>query len=135
MNPLARQSLANGLILTFFDQSNRYYGNFHRVVVELQIRLPLTLDLFSDKDEPAAALAQARLLLGSELIETRKLERMGVVGEAVEQVRDHLIADFLGTAGPYLGRPDYPRQLLASRLKGRVPSPGLDGLRPGRKAP
>lgn len=122
MQPLRSERLANGLVLQFFDRSNRYYGNFHRVAVEVRIRLTLTPDHFAGTEDPVGAGIEARLLVGEELIEVRMLQHMGVAGEEVASVRDQLISRFLGTAGPYLERPDYPQRLLARRL--------ADGKRP-----
>jgi hypothetical protein len=119
MQSLRSERLANGLILQFFDRSNRYFGNFHRVAVEVRIRLVLTADHFAGADDPVGVGIEARLLLGEELIESRMLQHMGVAGEEVAAVRDQLISGFIGTAGPYLGRPDYPRRLLARRLAER----------------
>jgi len=114
--PLRCKHLENGLVLEFHDQSNRYYGDFHKVRVEIRTRLLLQVELFNAEADPLAALQRARKLFGAELVESRFLERMGVAGAEVEKVREAMIDSFLQTGLGYLQRPDYPRLLLQKRL-------------------
>lgn len=116
MTPLRREALENGLVLEFFDHSNRYFGDYHKVRVEVRSRLPLRIELFQDQADPAAALARAAALLGDAPLEVRQLERMGVPGAEVDRVRAALIDDFLRTGSVYLQRPDYPQRLLRQKL-------------------
>ncbi|AMV72074.1 hypothetical protein JCM30471_05740 [Desulfuromonas carbonis] len=122
---LRREQLENGLVLEFFDHSNRYFGDYHKVRVEVHSRLPLRIDLFQDEADPAAALAQTAALLGDAPLEVRQLERMGVPGAEVERVRTALIDDFLRTGSIYLARPDYPQRLLRQKLAVARPRPFL----------
>jgi hypothetical protein len=115
--------LENGLVLEFHDQSNRYYGDFHKVRVEIRTRLLLQIELFSAEADPLAALQRARKLFGAELVESRFLERMGVAGAEVEEVREAMIDSFLQSGLGYLQRPDYPRLLLHKRLAGHRQGP------------
>jgi hypothetical protein len=108
--------LDNGLILEIYDRSNRYYGDYHRVHLEVRSRLPLDPPLFSDEDDPQQACRWARQRFGEELLETRILERMGVQGKEVGEVRDALVESFLTANLPYLRRADYPSRLVARRL-------------------
>ena len=111
-----QEAFDNGIVLEFFDQSNRYFGDYHRLRVLVEIRLPLTPTLFLQEPDPAAARDRAAALVGEVLVETRVLERMGVPGAEVEAVQSRLVEDFLASAGLYLGRPDFPARLLAGRL-------------------
>ena len=114
--PLRCKHLENGLVLEFHDQSNRYFGDFHKVRVEIRTRLPVQVEFFSAEADPLAALQRARKLFGAELVESRFLERMGVAGAEVEKVREAMIDSFLQTGLGYLQRSDYPRLLLHKRL-------------------
>jgi hypothetical protein len=98
MTPLHTERLSNGIELTFVDRSNRYFGDYHRVCVEVRVNLP----------PPAGPL---------ELV--RHLERMAVPGGQVAAVRGRLLADFLRHAGLYLARPDTPTRLAAAEAAGR----------------
>lgn len=114
--PLRTLRLQNGLTLDIFDRSNRYYGNFHRVRIEVCFRLSLEEELFAGEADPGASCRRARRVLGETLEETRVLERMGVAGQQRQAVRDELVEAFLSATLSYLGRSDYPRRLAARRL-------------------
>lgn len=93
MRPFRTELLANGITLTFFDRSNRYFGDYHRVYIEIHLSVP-----------PPAGPCTA----------IRHRERMAVPGAEVEVVRDQLADDFLRHAGPYLAHADYPARLAAA---------------------
>jgi len=117
--PMRVLRLDNGLILEFYDRSNRYYGDYHRVHLEVRSRLPLDPALFSGEDDPQQACRRARQRCGEELVDSRTLERMGVPGKEVAEVREALVESFLTANLPYLRRADYPARLVARRLAER----------------
>jgi hypothetical protein len=98
MNQFRSERLANGVELSFSDCSNRYFGDYHRVRVDVLVRVPAT----------------------SGTVETiRHLERMAVPGAQVAAVRERLVDDFLRHAARYLAHPDYPQRLAATLSSGR----------------
>lgn len=123
---IRKEHLSNGLTVEFFDGTNRYFGDYHRVFIEARYRIPLTADAFADSVDPAAALQGARAVLGEEVVFTRTLEKMGVSGDEVERTRHSLIDNFLRSALLYLQNPSFSRRFIAAelerRLKGRRPS-------------
>ena len=125
---IRREEFDNGLVVEFVDQSNRYFGDYHRVRIQVRVRLALEEGLFQGADDPAAELARARTRFGLELVETRHLERMGVPGAEVEAVRAALIDGFLRTGASYLQRSDYPLRLLRQRLTAPAKPPFLNLL-------
>lgn len=106
MTPFRSETLDNGVIVEFFDLSNRYYGDYHRVCVEVRLTIPL-----ADGNVPAS---EAQAGLPEVLQRTLQLERMGVAGAEVATVRERLVVDFLRHAGRYLALPDYPARLAAA---------------------
>lgn len=114
--PLRRERLGNGLVLEFFDRSNRYFGDYYRVRIEVRTRIPIHADLVRHEVDAAGLLDRARKLFGEELVEVRHLERMGVAGAEVEAVHRELIEGFLRVGTIYLQRADYPQRLLHERL-------------------
>ena len=113
MATLREESLDNGLRIVFEDQSNRYFGDYHRICVVASICCDLqTLTC----DENADLIARARQKFGDTLKITKRFEKMGVAGDDVESVRTALIDDFLKHAASYLSRPDYPLSLVKSEL-------------------
>lgn len=113
MTTLREEVLENGLRIVFEDQSNRYFGDYHRICVVASICCDLEM-LTSDKD--ADLVTRARQKFGDSLTITKRFERMGVAGDDVEEVRAALIDDFLKHAASYMSRPEYPLSLVKSEL-------------------
>jgi hypothetical protein len=122
--PFQNICLSNGLHLRCYDLSNRYFGDFH------QVRVKLTADIPLDRMTIPADLLQQRSSLPEILHFEKQLQRMGVKGADLEQVRGALVRDFLATAVPYLESPHFPEQLLrkqmTEKLKRSNSSPGWD---------
>lgn len=100
MTPFRHEKLNNGILVEFFDLSNRYFGDYHRVCVEIRMQVPR-----ADGGQP--------------LCRKHALERMGVAGAEVETVRDRLAEDYWQHAGPYLAHADCPERLLAAATSPR----------------
>jgi len=96
MTPFRTERLCNGVEVAFADCSNRYFGDYHRVCVEVRISIHL----------PAGS--------ASRLAQVGRLERMGVAGADVAAIRSQLVDDYWRHAGRYLAHPDYPARLLAA---------------------
>jgi len=106
MTPYRTERLANGVVVEFVDLSNRYFGDYHRVCIAVQIHVPLPVDCRQS---------------------IKHLERMGVAGADVATVRDRLIDDYWRHAGPYLARPDFPARLAARAAHSGRPGTGRPG--------
>jgi hypothetical protein len=91
MTPFRTERLANGIEVEFVDLGNRYFGDYHRVCVEVRVSVTLAG-------------------IGS-MQQVRRLERMGVAGADVDAVRCHLVEAYWRSAGLYLAHPDYPARL------------------------
>jgi len=104
------EQLANGLEISFRDETNRYFGDYHRVCVIASIRYALA-GLAEE-----ALRRQATDACGVELRVEKRLERMGVPSAEVDAVRRALVDGFMRHAVFYLSRPDYPRLLAAAEM-------------------
>ncbi len=110
--------LANGLQIVFHDESNRYFGDYHRVCVVATIVCNLRdLPVASADDE--ASRCKAIAAFGEQLSVVKRLERMGVATSDVDRVGATLIDEFLQHAASYLARPDYLRSLVNAELNKR----------------
>ena len=109
MTPFRTEHLANGVVLDFIDLSNRYFGDYHRVCIEVRIRGPLP---------------------GTCPPSITHLVRMGVAGADVTVARDRLVDDYWRHAGHYLARADFPARLAASKAQSALPG----AYRPGTHA-
>ena len=97
MTPFRTERLNNDVEVEFTDCSNRYFGDYHRVCVEIRISINLSAGS------------------ATRLQQVRRLERMGVAGADVETIRNQLVDDYWRHAGHYLAHPDYPARLLAAQ--------------------
>lgn len=125
MDPFRVIDLKNGLQLELHDQSNRYFGDYHRLKIEVRCAIPLDKQFFAG-DEHHPDLLAARKKFGVSLRFERSLERMGVAGADVEQVREELVASFMKSSAAYLEHPDFVAKYVARQLQARVGAiPGL----------
>ena len=109
--------LDNGLTLEFFDQSNRYFGDYHRIKILLIGRIPVAQHLPSD----LAGLSQEEAIniLGTEVCYEKTLQRMGVATAEADAVKQQLIDDFLTTGGRYLSQSNFPGRYVVKQLEER----------------
>lgn len=121
MEPFRTDVLPNGLRIAFYDETNRYFGDYHRVCLRVVLSVDTSFAGLATAAE-AAFWQQVAAACGETLQVIRKLERMGVPGVAVEGTVASLIDDFLATSA-YLSRPDYPRRLAEEELR-RHDKPG-----------
>lgn len=115
MTTLREVFLENGLKIVFDDESNRYFGDYHRICLVASICCPLdALQLESDEDR---ALCQRAIeKFGETLTVTKRFERMGVASADVDSTRNSMIDDFLRHTSDYLSRIDYPLSMIKSEL-------------------
>lgn len=118
METIKEEFLANGLQIIFTDESNRYFGDYHRVCVVATIICDLR-NLQTERPEEEVFRRQSIETLGEQLTVVKRFERMGVATVDVETIRYALIDDFLRNATSYLSRPEYPRSLVTAELNKR----------------
>jgi len=116
MTTIRQENLNNGLQIHFVDESNRYFGDYHRVCILITLLYPVDeLPVVNSDDEVFRDRAIATL--GKELKIVKRLERMGVPTAEVARVRQSMIEAFLENSSVYLNRPEYPRSLVDAGLK------------------
>jgi len=111
MTAIRQANLDNGLELSFSDESNRYFGDYHRICVVVKI----SCDVASLADDELRL--QVAAVYGKRLEVTKRLVRMGVPSAECEQVRNDLVDYFMRHAAGYLSRSDYPCLLAAAELR------------------
>ena len=115
-NVLHQQRLDNGLELIFTDMSNRYYGDFYQVKIDVINRIHITEALLRASGLSEREQLRARGRFGEVLDVHRELKRMGVAGPEVSAVTAQLVHQFLATSLPYLSVPEFPVRLLRQSL-------------------
>lgn len=116
MIKIKEERLENGLRIHFSDESNRYFGDYHRICVVATIHCNLK-DLPATNPDEEAFRCEAVAMFGEELSVSKRFERMGVSSADVEATRNALVDDFLMHTSPYLSRPEYPHSLVAAEMK------------------
>lgn len=112
---LATRQLKNGLELIFYDQGNRYFGDYHQIKVTVNCRIALTDDLVSDALS-SEELQKARQLFGDHVEYRRVLKQMGVAGEQVDSAKMALMNSFIENTGPYMQTDSFAARFVARRL-------------------
>ena len=116
---LRQEEFENGVRLEFVEDSNRYFGDYYRLRIEVRCRVAIAAALFPEVIDPDGEARRIRGLLGEELIWTRHLERMGVATAELPVVRAELLESFATSTYPYLRSPEFPVRLLAGELERR----------------
>lgn len=98
---LAPVILRNGLIINFEDQSNRYFGDYHRVFIKVRVVLPEGFIL------PAGVEPD-------DVTFERTLEKMGVPSAQLANEKQALVEAFLEASKDYLEEDEFPQRLVAA---------------------
>jgi hypothetical protein len=115
---LAREiSLENGLTVSFYQHTHRYFGDYHRIKVEIICEVPLLEEYFASQAEFAEAVAS----FGSKAVFRRNLELMGVSSAEVAPSLEGVIANFSSHSLSYLSSPLFPRKLVHAELSAAGP--------------
>jgi len=104
--------LPNGLTISVYDTTRRYYEDYHLVRLEFICRVPLHVEYFDD----AETYDKAEKLLGKAAVYRRTCEKMGVPFDGIGAARETLIADFMKNALPYFTVESFPRKLVLSEF-------------------
>ena len=107
--------LENDVEVRLFDRTRNYYGDFHHVLLDVQCEVEI--DLSAAKDGLSVELLSS--LDGERLIYCRTLDRMGVPSVDVDDVREHLIANFVRHSLPYLSAPFFVERFALAELRKR----------------
>ena len=109
--PFSTVSLDPAVRVSFYDQSNRYFGDFHRVRVIAEVVFPVTHALLPDDLKALVPMTE------EQLVYTMPLERMAVPSDCLPAVRESLMDDFLTSARQYLLRKGFMESLLRRRFR------------------
>lgn len=105
--------LSNGLLVKFYDQSNRYFGDFHRVHILVVAQISVNKDSLPDHLKHLITLPIE--VVGFETI----LGRMAVPTESLLEIRASLVTDFLNSTGSYLADHVFIESLLRMKKIGK----------------
>ena len=104
--PFSQTELNNGVVVEFFDQTNRYFGDFNRVKINVIAKIPLFVSSLPEDLQEVAATYPGFIVY------EKSLEQMGVATSQVQTVIDSLVANFIKSVGPYLEKRNFAENLL-----------------------
>jgi hypothetical protein len=100
------ERLDSGIQIDFIDVTNRYYGDYHRVYIEVKLR-------FASEEYAQSHKFQI-------------LERMGVSGADVESVQQQLLNSFCQGTMKYMVSDNFENRFLQSvKTRKSILLPGL----------
>ncbi|MCD6581200.1 MAG: hypothetical protein J7K90_05310 [Desulfuromusa sp.] len=112
--PFKISELKNGVIVEFFDQSNRYFGDYHRVQINVIAMIPVFVDSLPEDLQKIAATYPDYIKY------EKSLEQMGVATSEVQSVTELLIGNFVKSAAPYLEKKSFAENLLRKQMNEKM---------------
>jgi hypothetical protein len=112
MNLVKEIPLENNLKVCFHNHNHRYFGDYHRVKVEITCEVPITEEYFSTRAECAEAINS----LGRSALFKRSIEQMGVSTDELEPCLERIIENFISHSLSYLASKEFPRKLIQKEL-------------------
>jgi hypothetical protein len=110
--PIRVFPLPNGLSVSVYGNTRRYFGDYFRVKVEIVCRIPLLAEYFADSE----AYAAARAMLGNDVVYSRAEEQMGVPSGGIEKALDRLVENFIEHSLPYVSSAQFPGKVVHAEL-------------------
>lgn len=108
--PLDKIELDNGVVVEFYPQGNRYFGDYHRLQIKVIASIPFDE---ATLPEDLKKLASSH----SGFIEYEKtLERMGIATGQIDSATQSMIDDFIKTVGCYLEKKDFAEFWLRKNM-------------------
>lgn len=103
-------TLADGITVEFRDQSNRYFGDFNRVFIAVEVKI--ARELFQHRENLIALIEPDQ----PGIVYRTTLEQMAVPSAEIDQIKALLIKRFLETTSHYLLKPIFVERLLAKQM-------------------
>ena len=104
MNTIHETVLANGLTVRFLDKTQRYFGDYHHVRLEVVCDVPV----------PEGAGAESSACRSVQY--KSSIRRFGVPTVDVPAAIEGLVSNFTNTTMSYMSSPSFPSRYLRSQL-------------------
>lgn len=109
---IKRIELSNGLVVTLYDETRRYYEDYHLVRLEMVCEATVLPEYF----DCAADFSEAVGLLGESAAFRTTIEKMGVPYAEIGEARERLVEAVVNNCGDYFSRESFPCRLVMSEL-------------------
>jgi hypothetical protein len=104
--------LENNLTVCVYNHNHRYFGDYHRVKVEITCEVPIMEKYFASRAECAEAISS----LGRSALFKRSVEQMGVSTDELGPCLERIIDNFINHSLSYLASNEFPRKLIQKEL-------------------
>ncbi len=105
--------LENGVEIHVYDVSKRYYGDFHKVKLEVVCEVQIREEYFDYTGEFEAA----RGVLGDRVVHRRIIEKMGIPTADLETVKDEILRNFKDHSLSYFSIATFPKKLIMCEMR------------------
>jgi len=106
--------LENGLTVSIYNHNHRYFGDYHRVRVEIVCIVEVLEEYFAD----VAEFAEAKASMGDSAHFRHNVELMGVSSEELDRSLERVIENFANHSLAYMSSPIFPRKLVLAEVSG-----------------
>ncbi len=109
---IKRFELPNGVVVTMYDETRRYYEDYHVVRLEMVCETAVRREYFDNN----ADFADAARLLGDAAVFRKTIEKMGVPYAEIGQARERMMAGVENNCRSYFSRDSFPCKLVVTEL-------------------
>ncbi|HEX2767869.1 MAG TPA: hypothetical protein VHN12_01180 [Geobacteraceae bacterium] len=106
--------LENGLTVCIYNHNHRYFGDYHRVRVEIVCKVKVLEEYFADRAE----YEEAKISLGDSAVFRHNVELMGVSSGELDRSLERVIKNYANHSLAYLASPIFPRKLVLAEFSG-----------------
>lgn len=109
---IKHMELPNGLVITIYDATRRYYEDYHLVRLEMVCETAVRREYF----DSSADFSDAVDVLGESAVFRKTIEKMGVPYAEIGQARQRLMEGIENNCRGYFAMESFPRKLVMSEL-------------------
>lgn len=124
-NILKEYELSNGLKVTIYDETVRYFCNYFNIVLRLSSPISIEETLFDDKklyDEICS-------LLGKKIVYTKTIAKNAIIDTELDKIKELILKDFEQNSLPYLSKNSFIKKFILKKLKDRKRELEIERLR------
>lgn len=109
-NSFKKIELDNGVVVEFYPQGNRYFGDYHRLQIKVIATIPV------DEATLPEELKKSAIQYSGSIRYEKTLERMGVATNQIDSATQSMVDDFIKTAGCYLENKQFAENWLRKNM-------------------
>lgn len=124
-NILKEYELPNGLKVTIYDETVRYFCNYFNVILKLSSPIIIEKKLFSDEK----LYDEIFSLLGGKIIYTKTITKNAVIDVDLDRAKELILKDFEDNSLPYLSKDSFIKKFILKKLKEKKRELEIERLR------